>query len=596
MGCLRHRVLAALAGLVVSLPAGAVGSGVSRSTDWTQWAQSSEHRDAAEVPGRPLDAAAVDYVTDPFVAQEKADTGEDLLVHYQVPLSRGRDLWVEVKSGTYTPLAPDRSNVATAWNSQVWNERRLRFAHGRAVAKWNFESDWKPVPWPAADWEPVFHAALSDDALFVPGAGGTVFELDAESGRVRRRFNPFGDTVDPAMYVAGPISAGASGDVYYDTVRMSTDFHAEGSWLVRIDRRGRVSKVSLADLVPDAPVTCTTTFDIKQLPWPPAPDAQPPRAPCGIQRAALNVAPAIAPDGTVYTVSTAELNNRFGYLVAVRPDLTPKWAASLRDRLGDGCGVLIPIAPDDTPRQNTCRAGTHPGVDPATNEQPAGQVIAESSSSPTVMPDGNVLYGAYTRYNGARGHLFKFSPRGEFLGAFDFGWDVTPSVFVGPDGGEHIAIKDNHYPLSYCSPRPDVPVSQVVCAPPAAAYYVTQLDADLVPEWIFQSTNTQSCQRGADGSLHCVSDHPEGFEWCVNAPVVDHNGVVYANSEDGRLYAIGQGHHGVFTEPKQSLFLNLALGAAYTPVSILPDGFVLAQNNGHLFVVGSRVGEDRSEG
>jgi hypothetical protein len=52
----------------------------------------------------------------------------------------------------------------------------------------------------------------------------------------------------------------------------------------------------------------------------------------------------------------------------------------------------------------------------------------------------------------------------------------------------------------------------------------------------------------------------------------------------------------VFTEPRQWLFLNLALGAAYTPVSILPDGFILAQNNGHLFVVGSRVGEDRSEG
>jgi outer membrane protein assembly factor BamB len=494
---------------------------------------------------------------------------------------------VEVKSGTYTPLAPDRSNVATAWNSQVWNERHLRFAKRQVVAQWNFESDWKPVPWPAAGWEPVFHAALSGDALFVPGAGGTVFELDAESGRVRRRLNPFGDAIDPAVYVAGPISAGASGDLYYDTLRMTADFHVEASWLVRVDRQGRVSKVSLADLVPDAPVSCATTFDVTELPWPPTRDAQPPSAPCGIQRAALNVAPAIAPDGTVYTVSTADRNNRYGYLVAVRPDLTPKWAASLRGRLSDGCGVLIRIAPDDTPRQNTCRAGTHPGVDPATNEQPAGQVLSESSSSPTVMPDGNILYGAYTRFNGARGHLFKFSPRGEFLGAFDFGWDVTPSVFVGPDGGEHIVIKDNHYPLSYCSSRPDVPVSQIVCAPTAAAYYVTQLDAQLVPEWIFKSTNTQSCQREGDGSLHCVSDHPEGFEWCVNAPVVDHNGVVYANSEDGRLYAIGQGHYGVFTEPKQSLFLNLALGAAYTPVSILPDGYVVAQNNGHVFVVGT---------
>ena len=86
--------------------------------------------------------------------------------------------------------------------------------------------------------------------------------------------------------------------------------------------------------------------------------------------------------------------------------------------------------------------------------------------------------------------------------------------------------------------------------------------------------------------MQCVSDHPEGFEWCVNTPVVDGNGVVYANSEDGRLYAIGQGHEGVFTAPAQSLFLNLAIGAAYTPLSLQPNGRILTQNNGHLFVIG----------
>src|SRR5204862_6289541 len=96
----------------------------------------------------------------------------------------------------------------TAWNTQVWNERRLRFAHGQVTEQWNFESDWKPVPWPAADWEPVFHAALVGDALFVPGAGGTVFELDAASGRGPRRVNPFGEAIDPTVHVAVPASAG----------------------------------------------------------------------------------------------------------------------------------------------------------------------------------------------------------------------------------------------------------------------------------------------------------------------------------------------------------------------------------------------------
>jgi hypothetical protein len=32
--------------------------------------------------------------------------------------------------------------------------------------------------------------------------------------------------------------------------------------------------------------------------------------------------------------------------------------------------------------------------------------------------------------------------------------------------------------------------------------------------------------------------------------------------------------------------LDLAIGAAYTPVSIGPEGLIYCQNNGHLFVVG----------
>jgi outer membrane protein assembly factor BamB len=119
------------------------------------------------------------------------------------------------------------------------------------------------------------------------------------------------------------------------------------------------------------------------------------------------------------------------------------------------------------------------------------------------------------------------------------------------------------------------------------AYYITQLSANLQVEWKFQSTNTQSCSRNPDGSLHCVSDHPSGFEWCINAPAIDINGTVYANSEDGNLYTLPQGDSGVFTKPKQSIFLNLAIGAAYTPLSIGPDGRIYTENDGHMFVVGN---------
>ena len=67
----------------------------------------------------------------------------------------------------------------------------------------------------------------------------------------------------------------------------------------------------------------------------------------------------------------------------------------------------------------------------------------------------------------------------------------------------------------------------------------------------------------------------------MNAPAIDANGVVYANREDGNLYAIGQG--GVLN---QSIFQQLAIGAAYTPASLDGLGRIYTQNDGHLFVVG----------
>jgi len=113
------------------------------------------------------------------------------------------------------------------------------------------------------------------------------------------------------------------------------------------------------------------------------------------------------------------------------------------------------------------------------------------------------------------------------------------------------------------------------------SFFVKQFDPNLNVEWSFQSTNTQSCTLNPDGSVTCVSNHPDGFEWCINAVIVDANGVVYANSEDGNLYAIGQG--GVFL---QRIFQQLALEAAYTPASMDSKGRIYSQNDGHLFVVG----------
>jgi len=177
----------------------------------------------------------------------------------------------------------------------------------------------------------------------------------------------------------------------------------------------------------------------------------------------------------------------------------------------------------------------------------------------------------------------RFSASGQFLGAFGFGWDVTPAIY--PHNGTYsVVIKNNHYGElgSYCNDPVICPEDRNATNPASPEqYFVTQLSPLLSIEWSFRNVNTQSCRRNQDGSLTCVSDHPRGFEWCVNAPVIDLNGVVYANSEDGNLYAIQQG--GTL---KQAIFQRLALGAAYTPASLGPDGKLYTQNAGHLFVVG----------
>jgi outer membrane protein assembly factor BamB len=78
------------------------------------------------------------------------------------------------------------------------------------------------------------------------------------------------------------------------------------------------------------------------------------------------------------------------------------------------------------------------------------------------------------------------------------------------------------------------------------------------------------------------ADHPTGFEWCVNAPAVDRDGTMYANSEDGFLYAVGADG-----KLRERLFLRSALGAAYTPLSIDRSGRIYSLDDGHMFVVGA---------
>ncbi|HET7871541.1 MAG TPA: hypothetical protein VFL42_03455, partial [Terriglobales bacterium] len=368
---------------------------------WPQWGLNPQHTLFDNVAGQPLNNNLVNLIYDFNIDAEKADpnaTG-DLLVHYQVPLVDGSDVFIESKDGTY-------SN--STYSTQRWHQNKYTWQGSNFVKVWTFDTDWFAPGSSSLFWEPVYHAALANGFLYDPGQGGTVFKINKTNGAVVKRINPFGTTIDPNTFTASPLSADANGNIYYNVVQITqnnlTGFLSDdvvNSWLVKVTPNDTVTKVSYStlltqavikgDAVPRANDRCKLSFSPTQLPWPPQANSNPQTTPCGSQRAALNVAPAIAPDGTIYTISKAHLVTRYNYLVAVNPNMTGKWAASFRGRLNDGCGVSFPIGnPGGAGANGGCSAGATFGVDPATNEPPPGRVLDDSSSSPTIAPDGSI--------------------------------------------------------------------------------------------------------------------------------------------------------------------------------------------------------------
>ena len=501
-----------------------------------------------------------------------------------MPLVVGDDVYTLHKLGDYSfpcDQSPDGSEVdCHFWDTQLWTEERWHWSGDKLDFDWSAGSDWKPVPSEVAESEPLFQPVIVGDNLYMPGKLGTILRVDRKTGILQARIEPKFSA--PVPYISGPLVADAQGNVYYNVVSFLDPAplgNDSAGYLVRVAPDDSFHIASYDEFVKGAPkgMSCHATYAAMNpqppLPWPPLDaNGKPLDAPlinCGAQRPGINVAPTIGPDGTIFTVSRAHFTSQDSFVVALNPDLTTKWVASLRGVLSDACGVDVPSDGDTGDNQFDCTPGAPMGVDRNTGVLPAGRIIDQSSSSPVALPDGGVLYGAYTSYNGVRGHLMKFDAAGKPAGSYDFGWDYTPAVWQH-DGTYSIVVKDNHYEFDF--------VNMVNLGP----YYITQLDANLKVEWHFRNTNTQSCGYDSRHVLHCTADHPNGFEWCINAPAIDSDGTIYAGGEDGVLYAIGQG--GV---DKGHLFLSMSLGSTYTPLSLDHKGRIYQQNDGILSIVGN---------
>ncbi len=485
-------------------------------TGWLQWGRNAQHNGDSPAIGQTPQTQLADITYDPFATLEKAETGDELLEHYQVPLIQGNSVFMEYKTGVYTSCNPQGSGTPypcgpDAWDKEIWNERAFVWQNGSLVEKWNFQSDWTPEPNSNVNdsgagaglggWEPVFHAVVSGANVYVPGVAGSLYKLNPANGSVVSHFTPFGN--DTNTYISGPLMADPGGNIFYNTITLNTSFpwteDINDANLVKITPAGVVSRVDYKQLLTVTQTQCSGS-------------------PCGSQRPAINVAPAISQDGkTLYNVSRAHFASGLSFLFAVNTSsLTTKWQVQLANQAGQGNTLLV---------------------------------TDQASSSPVVTPDGSVLFGAQNTSSTFRGSLVKFSSTGQFLATYNFGWDITPAIY--PHGTTYsVILKDNHYST-------------------AGPYFITQLDANLHSEWQYKNPTKDIL-------------HPNGYEWCVNAPAVDANGTVYANSEDGNVYVINQG--GTL---KSKMFLRTSIDAAYTPLALGPDGKLYTENDGDMFVLGN---------
>lgn len=180
-----------------------------------------------------IDAA----VTADFRAPEIVSEYGYLPVHYPSPLIDGSDIFV--------PEQRRRENEPWDTNGTTWRIKRVSLQKGGIHELWNIAVDWKPPPAGGAFFmEPPYQGALTPDAVWAPGAGGTMLEIDRRTGVMLRRVNPFGENVDPSIFASGGPAIDDAGNVYYNVIQFdvgapwSRDILA--AWLVKIDAAGNL--------------------------------------------------------------------------------------------------------------------------------------------------------------------------------------------------------------------------------------------------------------------------------------------------------------------------------------------------------------------
>lgn len=398
---------------------------------------------------------------------------------------------------------------------------------------WQLDSDYQ-LP-PSYDWILPFQIVLAGNTAVMAGNGGTLIvrsHPDSPTGTVTRlaffgiaNYNANPDAYNSSVQIITPITSDPHGNLFFGYLATNAPGGLQ-SGLAHIDRNGNGIWTSAAQASGDPTM----------------------------QKVAYNCGPAISHDGTKVYVAVNNVNSfafgAAGNLVALNSQtLAPIASVRLKD-VASGQDALF---------------------------------ADDSTSSPTVGPDGDVYYGTLENPFPAthdRGWLFHYDANlatAKTPGAF--GWDITASVVprhavpsykgksgyllltkynnyaeIGGDGVNRLAVQDPHDTM--IDPISGATVMKTILT-------------------IVGPTPDQSLRNA--GFPNAVR------EWCINTAAIDAaNKRAIVNSEDGNLYIWD------FTTNSLTAQINLStgIGEPYTPTLIGPDGKVYGINASTLFACG----------